>query len=50
MGAVICDPWYHEWYEMKSFKPKMRQTLIRSKGVRRIADNEQLGFNYLARG
>lgn len=46
--AVICDPWYHEWYEMKDFEAKMRQTLIQSSQARRIASNTSLELRYQA--
>jgi hypothetical protein len=48
-NAIVCDPWYHEWYEMKDFTPKMRQTLIKSSGFGIIRINLDLDFKYLAR-
>jgi hypothetical protein len=48
-SAIVCDPWYHEWYEMKDFTPKMRQTLIKSSGFGMIRINVDLDFKYLAR-
>ena len=49
MNAVICDPWYHEWYEVNEFKAKMRQTLLKSANIGMIRPGADLGFMYLAR-
>jgi hypothetical protein len=48
-SVVICDPWYNEWYEMKDFAPKMRQTLRKSSGIDTLLSNAGLGFKYVAR-